>query len=292
MLMTGCHRPTPFPVDRPHITSQVRLIDSTIHSSALGRDMPLRIVVPKALPATAAPLPVIYFLHGAGTNLDDWTNNSPIATLAASGAVLVFPDAPGSYYVDDLRASHNRYEQYLTGEVVRFVHVAVPQATYDRRQTAIVGISRGGYGAVVLGLKHPNLFSYVATVSGALDFASRTFRPTSPISSLDVQRAFGPAGGPTRIDNDAFLLAKSVRTDQAPFFFVACGSRDSLFPLSQRFVKVLSDRGLSYESHFAAGGHNWNFWGAQIPALEASLKEHVIQNGKQTDMRPSRSPGT
>jgi putative tributyrin esterase len=276
VFMAGCRQSPPLQPDLPRLTAQVRLIDTTVHSAALRKDMPLRIVVPADMDATSASLPVIYFLHGAGTNLHDWTNNSSIAALATSGAVLVFPDAPGSYYINDLRSSNNQYEQYLTKDVIETVHGTVLRATSDPRRTAIVGISRGGYGAVVLGLKHPELFGYVATISGALDFASRRFRVTSPVGSLDVQRAFGPSGDNLRVSNDAFRLAKDVPSGRAPFFFVACGTRDGLFPLNQRFADLLARRGLSFESHFDSGGHDWSFWGAQIPALENSLKEHVI----------------
>ncbi len=283
LSLSGCRRGAPVvELDHPQLTPQVRVIDTTVHSSALGRDMPLRIVVP-ADPALAAhELPVVYLLHGAGTNLHDWTNHSDIASFAAQGFVLVFPDAPGSYYIDDLRSPHNRYEQYLIAEIPAALHAAAPSAMRNPQHTAIVGISRGGYGAAVLGLKHPELFSFIDVISGALDFDRCYFRWSSPFSSRDVQRAFGPAGSTTRRENDPYTLLKTIPREHGPFFFVACGDSDSLLALNQEFSRQLATQNLPHETRFAPGAHNWGFWGGQLPALEAALRTHLLAPASET----------
>lgn len=276
LLLGSCRRGVPVvELDHPQLTPQVRVLDAVVHSAALGQDMPLRIVVP-AEPALAAhELPVVYLLHGAGANLHDWTNHSAVAGFAAQGFVLVFPNAPGSYYVDDLRGPHNDYERYLTQEIVAAVHAAVPSAMLAPQRTALVGISRGGYGAVVLGLKHPELFGFIGTLSGALDLNQRHFHWSAPLASRDVQRAFGPLGSLTRRANDPYELVTKVWRNRSPYFFVACGRNDRLLSLSERFTRELTAQQLPLESHFAPGGHDWGFWSGQLPALQAALQSHL-----------------
>ena len=287
LFLSSCRSGKPvIEPDRPHLIPQVRVIDTTVHSAALGKDMPLRIVVPADARSLANTLPVVYFLHGAGTNLHDWTNHSEIASFAAEGFILVFPGAPGSYYIDDLRSPQNRYEEYLSAEIPAVLHTTVPSATRDPRETAIVGISRGGFGAVVLGLKHPELFSFIGTISGALDFAQRGFRWKAPVDSLDVQRAFGSAGSPTRVSNDPYRVLATVPKARAPFFFVSCGSSDTLLDLNKRFAAQLVQQGFAAEVHFAPGGHNWDYWSSEIPHLEAALEGHLRTPGAATSTFP------
>src|ERR1700742_5070079 len=92
-LAAGC-KSAPAPVlepDTPQLIPEVKLLDDTIHSRTLARDMDVRIIVPAKTPPDAN-LPVVYLLHGAGVNFHDWTNYSRIASFAAQGIVLVLPN--------------------------------------------------------------------------------------------------------------------------------------------------------------------------------------------------------
>lgn len=269
MVTMGCEHPVLMP-DKPQLSPQVRLIDSTMHSVALARDMHLRIIVP-VIVTKEEMLPVVYLLHGAGTDYRDWTNNSQIASFAAKGFVLVLPDEAGAYYINEASGSNRRYEDYFVNEVIPEIHRIVPYASRNRADNAIVGISRGGYGAVVLALKHPDLFSFVGDLSGAVDFPERHFRWRAPWASLGNRKVFGPVGSPENRSNDPFALLHTISPSQAPYFFVSSGDKDSLLDPNRRFATALANLGFPSEFHLLPGGHNWSVWGADIPLLEASL---------------------
>lgn len=275
-MLVGC-RSAPSPAsdfDKPQITPGVTVLDRTVHSRVLGRDMSVRIITP-AMRATTSPLPVVYLLHGAGVSSHDWTNNSKIASFAEKGVVLVLPSMQGSYYINQLNGTHERYEDYFMDELLPAIQTAVPYAATDRAHTAIVGISRGGYGAAVLGLKHPQTFGFIGLISPALDFAERGFRVTAPLDSIQFRRVFGPMGSPTRKENDPYLLIQNFQSSSAPYIFVAVGHRDVLASVTWQFIEVLKSRNLPFEWHPSAGRHDWEAWNDAIPALELSLERRL-----------------
>ncbi len=274
-ILSACHTP-PLLRDSPRLPSEALLIDMQVHSAFLSRDVYVRLVVPKK-PSKVASLPVVFLLHGAGTTFRDWTNNSDIASLATQDMVLVMPDAAGSYYVNG--ASHDRYEDFFVRELVPAVHAMEPNAASDRQHTAIAGISRGGFGAVVLALHHPELFSFVGDISGALDLTERSFRYTSPLQSMSMRRTFGPQGSSARRRDDPFLLVPAVR-DRALDVYISCGDQDSLLGVNQRFARVLSSHAIPHELHILPGAHNWTTWNEQMPAFESALLHHFNSSGR------------
>ena len=86
--ITGCHHPlTP---DKPQLTPQVRLIDTTFYSAILARDMHLRLIVPAAY-ASNQKLPVVYLLHGAGADYRDWSKflHRGNVNISTQGAIIL-----------------------------------------------------------------------------------------------------------------------------------------------------------------------------------------------------------
>ena len=96
------------------------MIDASLHSVTLDRTMAFRIIVPQQ--KLSGDTPVVYLLHGAGVNFHDWTNNSHIASLAARGIVLVLPNMPGSYYINQANGSNTAYEDFFLRELIPELH--------------------------------------------------------------------------------------------------------------------------------------------------------------------------
>lgn len=144
--------------------------------------------------------PVVYVLAGftgRGTMLlndSGWTEpiHRRLDRLIGSGAVqpmiAVLPDCftlyGGSQYLDS--AAHGDYETHLIGELVPWV-----DATYRTKakaaHRAVAGKSSGGYGAIVQGLRHPDVFSAVADHSGDAAF-EYCYLPDFPAVWSAVQR--------------------------------------------------------------------------------------------------------
>lgn len=273
LSLFGCRKPSQLKPDAPRLTPNVTLTDVTFHSAALNRDTTYRVIAPTNIPANTK-LPVIFLLHGAGDTYRDWSNQSDIARLAEAGIVLVMPDAADSYYVNSAARSDQQYESYLVTDLIPDARRRFPIAT-DRAHNAVIGISRGGFGAVLLALKHPELFSFVGGLSSALDLAERPFRPREFFKSLAHRRTFGAPGSAARLSNDPYVLLDAAQPASLPYFYITCGDQDVLLATDKRFAAQLAARNLPSEFHIVPGGHNWLLWNAQLPAIEASVLAHL-----------------
>ena len=66
----------------------------------------------------------------------------------------------------------NAWEDYIVKDLIG--HVDGTYRTIAKREgRAINGLSMGGYGALMLGLRHPDMFCSIGSHSGALAFAER-----------------------------------------------------------------------------------------------------------------------
>jgi enterochelin esterase family protein len=167
------------------MNSASQVILETIDSQAL-RDNPLgdpsRRVVPVYLPpgysGSNQAYPCVYFLSGFSSRglglLNDslWDENLPqrldrlIQSNRIRPLIAVMPDCStrygGSQYLNS--SATGRYADHLL-EVVEFIDHRY-RTRADRDYRAITGISSGGYGAMIMGMRRPDVFGLVADHSG------------------------------------------------------------------------------------------------------------------------------
>jgi predicted peptidase len=192
-VSTSCKKKEPPPQpDHPRLTPNVVLRDVTFRSAALNRDMQYRVVSP-ASENPARKLPVVFLLHGGGGGFRDWTNYSDVARFAESGLIFVMPEGAYSYYTNAVDPPQDRYEDYIVGDLISDVEKRFPAAA-DRSKRAIVGVSMGGFGAVKLALRHPDLFAFAGGISSAIDVPQRRFSIHRLQQSRHFDAIFGPSG--------------------------------------------------------------------------------------------------
>ncbi|HAM37086.1 MAG TPA: esterase [Elusimicrobia bacterium] len=166
---------------------QIESVGSVVLKENALRDPRLR-HVPVYLPPSYGTVrgrryPVIYCLAGFTStgrsflNFNPWRENLPerfdrlLAAGRAREAVLVMPDCftalGGSQYLNS--SATGRYEDHVVHELVAFFE---DKLSLSRRPAgrAIVGKSSGGYGALMLAMKHPDVFGHAASHSGDMFF--------------------------------------------------------------------------------------------------------------------------
>lgn len=260
------------PPDHPRLTANVTLRDVTFHSAALNRDMQYRVIAPSAAPAQR--LPVVYLLHGGGGGFRDWSNYSDVARYAETGLILVMPEGASSYYTNAVDPPQDRYEDYIVQDVIADVESKFPAAT-GRANRAIAGVSMGGFGAIKIALRHPELFTFVGGISPAIDVPRRAFALRRFHQSRHYESIFGPSGSQTRRDNDPMILVRSANPQTVPYFFLTCGEQEGLLPANREFAGLLDRGHFRFEFHTVHGGHDWNQWNGWLPGLFRSLAEHL-----------------
>jgi hypothetical protein len=139
--------------------------------------------------------PVIYLLAGFASKGQSFLNYSfgrqsvpeMAESLIADGkmqeSIIVMPDCMtrygGSQYVDSVATGN--YETYLVDEVVSCIDRTLCTLA-ERQHRAIVGKSSGGFGALRLAMKHPDLFAAVACHSGDMGF-ELCYKPNFPAAA-------------------------------------------------------------------------------------------------------------
>lgn len=264
----------PVPPDHPRLTAKVISKDITFHSASLDRAITYRVIMPAKTPP-AQKLAVVYLLHGGGGSYRDWSNYSDVARYAEQGYLLVMPEGDYSYYTNSAERPQDKYEDYIVKDFIADVEARFP-AIPRRDSRAIIGVSMGGFGAVKIALKHPDLYAFAAGLSSALDVPSRPFSIKRISQYRGHEQIFGPWGSATRRENDPLVLVQAADAKATPYMFLACGDREGLLAVNRKFANLLRQRGLKYEFHSVAGGnHDWVQWNGQLPALFAALNTRV-----------------
>jgi S-formylglutathione hydrolase FrmB len=259
--------------DHPRLTVNVELRDVTFHSKSLEREVSYRVILPASL-RPGQKLQVVYLLHGAGGGFRDWSNHSDVARFAGQGLLLVMPNGASSYYANAVSPSWDRYEDYVVGDLIADVEARFPVAA-GRGHRAIVGVSMGGFGAVNLALRHPDLFAFAGALSPAIDVPRRAFSFRRLGQSIHYRAIFGASDSSSRRDSDPFLRVRTASPEAMPYLFLACGEQEGLLPANREFATRLAERHLRHELHTSRGGHDWRQWNSWLPALFESLVMHL-----------------
>ena len=201
-------------------------------SASLGSERIFSILLPPGYADSDKRYPVVYLFHGGGQDHTAFMARAMFPALARKQeAIFVMPAADRNYSALSADAQA-RYNAYVASELVDYVD-ANYRTIAALPSRAIAGISMGGRIATMTALQHLRRFGIVGAFSAAL----RT----------DMSETVGAAAGsPT-------------------YFYVSCGTRDSLLPASQQFVMRLADQKLAHEYHEIPGGeHAWNVWDGEL----------------------------
>ncbi len=269
----------------------------SFYSEHVARRMKYDVVVPPDYETSDRAYPVIYLLHGVMQNYTVWGRNLGAAEVARElgDVILVMPDGGNSWYVDyaeSHNAEVNRWESYLMEELLPDVERRF-RVIARREGRAIAGLSMGGYGAVMLGLRHPQQFVSVASSSGALGYARDRASeleegqspriaqaPQLPERMMEAQQAIAdiidvpgfetqeertPSGiafltAEQARRHDPFALLYDVPRDELPHFHIDSGLSDRLLREAHELAQTLIFNGVPVSFRQADGGHDASYW--------------------------------
>jgi len=218
------------------------------------------------LPNSAGPWPVLYLLHGLSDDHTVWCRRTSLERYVSDLPLLVvMPDGHRSFYCNDPRPDGCAYEDHIVRDVVGFVERVFP-CMGRRRGRAIAGLSMGGYGAIMLGLRHPDVFCAVSSHSGAPLFAHQPI-PDRP----DVEALANclPPG-----EYDCFALAEKRKSDgRLPAIRMDCGTEDRLAKPNRSFHAHLEALGVPHVYEEYPGEHTWAYWDEHIGRTLAFVME-------------------
>ena len=249
---------------------------NSVRSTILGRAVPYCIILPPSFDADKSrQFPVLYFLHGLGDNEqsfihtgawnvteDLWERNEIKEFLIAT------PYGGASFYIN-AKDGKLRYEDFLLQEFFPYIERRYRVAP-GRGHRAIAGISMGGYGALHLAFRHPELFSSVGAHSAALIERLPAFLGSTPDSARArvLGQVFGsPPDAAFWDHNSPLTLARTSALNGLKIYF-DCGDQDDYgFESGAAALdKILGARHVAHEFHLYPGRHDPVYFGEHLPA--------------------------
>lgn len=226
-----------------------------IHSKILQYDKNFTVYLPKSYKTDSLrKYPVVYMLHGANENDWEWANiatsmiNEAITKSTAGGmaceVIMVCPNA-----TEGTMGYFNRegwkYEDYFFEELMPFIESHY-RVIADKGHRAIGGLSMGGGGSFFYGITHPEMFSSVYAISGAV--------PSRLNASEQENTPFSRQFNIDDLTEDQIEEIKTVN------FVLDCGDDDFLFDANVACYQSMKKAGFTCEFRSRNGGHASYYW--------------------------------
>src|SRR5690625_2399160 len=237
-------------------------IQCNFYSEVLGLSTSMNVILPERTHSqigmqnkkSDGKHPTLFLLHGLSDDHTIWMRRTSIERYVASlGLAVVMPSVDHSFYTD--MEYGKRYWTFLSEELPTVARSFFPLS--DRREDNFVaGLSMGGYGAFKWALRQPDKFAAAASLSGALDMASRM---DIPDGDKDPFRLIYGDKDIKNTDLDLlWLLKQGDKGDQPkPLLYQTCGTEDFLYKANMRFKEVCEQTSYDLTTDFGPGDHEW-----------------------------------
>jgi len=250
----------------------------SIPSKILERAIPYCVLLPPSYDTEKMRrYPILYLLHGLGDNEQMLVHSGGMNLVEdlweqhELGEFLIVTPAGGASFYINSRDGKRRYEDFFLQEFMPGVEKRY-RAQAGRGTRGIAGISMGGYGALHIAFRYPQLFAAVGAHSAALieKLPSISEQNSRQLSRLRVLGdAFGsPFDAAFWNQNDPGTIARTSNLARLKIYF-DCGSEDDYgFDAgAEALDKLLTSRHIPHEFHLYPGGHNWSYFAEHLPAL-------------------------
>ena len=207
-------------------------------SAAVGGDEEYYVYTPPGYEASGTTsYPALYLLHGMGDNAHTWVTNGGVNVtldnlIARGRATPMVVVMPLGYGGSDLFA-FEPFERALLEEIIPQV-AQTYRVAGSRDARAVAGVSMGGSQAMSLALRHPDLFAWVGSLSGAFQMGAT--------AHLGARRA-------------------PMERGQFALIYAGWGAADTLAPVNRQFAADLRARRATVTTDEVPGlGHVWPLW--------------------------------
>lgn len=214
--------------------------------------------------------PVLYLLHGAGGDEEAWPTlgrtqqilDNLIAMGKAEPMIVVMPNGNASDDASPLYSGLQKKErpsksyQEAFGDIINYVesHYKVKKGAAN---TAICGLSMGGFHSFAISNLNPGRFGYIGLFSAAIGIGD--FRNRLPIEEQIAQ-------SPEASRQIADVFAAKPR-----LYWIAIGRDDFLMQQNVGYRKYLDQMGYPYEYFENEGGHSWRNWRIYLTMFASRL---------------------
>lgn len=255
----------------PVFSQTGKVIESLkFESKLVGYPVEYTVYLPADYETSTRSYPVLYLLHGYSDDETGWIQFGEANTVAdkaiasgdATSCIIVMPDGKVTWYANSFDGK-DPWEDMFIKEFIPFIEKQY-RIRPQKQFRAIAGLSMGGNGALLLSLRHSELFSSCVAMSAGTftdeeveknsqfdHYFGSIYGPKPATGVSDYWKAYSPLHLLDSIDKDKI---KSVR------FYIDCGDDDFLYKGNSALHVKMRDLGIPHEYRVRNGGHEWSYW--------------------------------
>ena len=227
-------------------------------SPSLGLTRRMTIYTPAGYDKGKKKYPVLYLLHGAGGDEEAWPTlgrtqqimDNLIALGKAEPMIVVMPNGNATDDASPLLSGLSKKEkpkatfEEAFDDIINYVesHYKVKKGP---KNTALCGLSMGGYHTFKISNLRPGRFAYIGLFSAAISMGRGNQAP--------VQEQI--AGNPAFAKQIADVFAA-----KPALYWIAIGKDDFLMQQNVSYRAYLDSQKFPYEYYESEGGHSWRNW--------------------------------
>lgn len=212
--------------------------------------------------------PVLYLLHGAGGDENAWSElgrtaqilDNLIAMGKAKPMIVVMTNgnancdaAPGEWHRGFYKPSfmgHNESQAKATTEeaykdVMNYIEKNY-RVKKGKSNTAICGLSMGGYHTYAISKLYPGKFDYIGLFSAAIQMGQSNHG-----NDINAQ---------LKADSKTAAQLKKLFATNPKLYWIAIGNTDFLYDQNRTYRQFLDENNYRYEYYETGEGHIWKNW--------------------------------
>lgn len=259
----------------PSFAQKGKVIESlNFNSKIVSYPVKYSVYLPSDYQTSQRNYPVMYLLHGYSDDETGWIQFGEVNEIADKGiaegafpaCIIIIPDGKVSWYCNSADGK-DRWEDMFVKELIPYVEKEY-RIRAKKEFRAIAGLSMGGYGALGLSMRNPDLFSTCVALS------SGTFSDEEITTQADKQyemffkNIYGDnLKGEARIteawkSNSPLHLVETVQAEKLKGirFYIDCGDDDFLYMGNSLLHIAMRKQNIPHEYRVRNGSHEWSYW--------------------------------
>ena len=246
-------------------------------SAVLGENVSFAIMLPASyVSSPQKSYPVVYMFHGLGDKPESWNDKwlnieSKVKELEQGGLeemIYVFPQGFKSYYVNRYTGAFN-YMDMLVNEFIPYIDKTY-RTKASREFRAVTGYSMGGFGAMAVAMKHPELFVASAPLSMSFRTDSQYMAESQDGWNGQWGMVFGGIGssGEARLTDYykeyspfyQFVPSNKEALSKIRWFFTCGDDEEQLLIAGDDLHVQMRDALIPHEWRVKDGAHTGSYW--------------------------------
>ncbi len=298
LLLLGCKKEDNIddPIDPPFM----RLVESSIKSEIMVHTIKYSVLLPVDYKTSGISYPVVYLLHGYGDNYTAWSRSGNIQHHSDNmGAeigpmIFVMPDGYNSYFLNNFSGSY-LYMDMFVKELVPEID-KLYRTKKEASQRAVMGYSMGGYGALALPAKNPDVFSISVPLSMSFRTDEQYLEEPQGVFNSQWASIFGGNGisGPSRLTpyfkqySPFYFFEQNELSEFSSLkLFFVCGDDEATLSVTNGALhNLLRTKNFAHEYRMGNGGHDFSYWYKVIPEALRFINKGFQGESYPSEMTP------